>query len=302
MTDKSFLEIFHRYNPTKDKKQLLESAVGTKVKYQKEPMRVEVELSFSTHVDAELIYEIEDDLRALYEAESFKILPHFPPEIFEIGYFSEIAAEAALCGAITNGFFSGAEFSDNGETITIGIPYFGYAVSFVTDGNTEAILSNILRSRYGVNRKIRIVEGNGAEERQRIIEQRKLDTIKRVEAENKERFAEEFRAKKAADEAAEMADPHYGFDKKAGISSMTGVSEDLSDTLFKRGCVTYKTEGAELIFGEPFEITEPSPISDADNIRGQGIFLGTVFACETKESRSGVPATTGTLPLTHFTQ
>ena len=65
MAEKSFLEIFQRYNPTKDKRALLESVVGTKVKYQKEPMRVEVELSFSAHVDAELIYEIEDDCRAL---------------------------------------------------------------------------------------------------------------------------------------------------------------------------------------------------------------------------------------------
>ena len=288
MAEKKFLEIFQRYNPTKDKRALLESAVSTKVKYQREPMRVEVELSFDAHVEAELIYEIEDECRELYSAESFKILPHFPPEIFEIGYFSEISAEAALCGAITNGFFSGAEFSDDGETITIGIPYFSLAVNFVINGNTEVILANILRSRYGIDRKIRIVEGSGAEERQRAIEERKRETIKRAEAENKERFAEEFRAKRAAEEAVERAnDPHYDFDKKAGISSMTGVSEDISDTLFRRGCVTYKTDSSELIYGEPFDIVEPSPISDAESVRGQGIFLGTVFSCETKESRAG---------------
>ncbi len=288
MAEKKFLEVFQRYNPTKEKRTLIESAVGTKVKYQREPMRFEVEMTFDSHVDAELIYEIEDDCRILYAAESFKILPHFPSEIFDIGYFSEIAAEAALCGAITNGFFSGAEFSDNGEEITIGIPYFSQAVSFVTDGNTESILSNILRSRYGVERKIRIVEGKGAEERYRAIEQRKLDTIKRAEAENKEKFREEFRAKRAAEEALERAnDPHYDFDKKAGISNMTGVSEDISDTLFRRGCVTYKTDDPSVIFGEPFEITEPSPISDVEKVRGQGIFLGTVFSCETKESRAG---------------
>ena len=288
MAEKSFLEIFQRYVPTKDKRILLESVLSTKVKYQKEPMRVEAELSFASHVDPELIYEIEDELRALYGAESFKILPHFPPEIFEISYFPEIAAEAALCGAITNGFFSGAEFSDNGEMITIGIPYFSQAVSFITNGNTEAILANILRSRYGIERKIQIVEGRGAEERRRVIEQRKIDKIRLAETENREKIADEIRARRAAEEAVERAnDPHYDFEKKAGISAMTGVSEDISDTLFKRGCVTYKTDGAELIYGEKFDIIEPTPLSAAEGVRGQGVFLGTVFFCDTKESRSG---------------
>ena len=288
MAEKGFLEIFKRYNPTKDKRVLLESAVSTKVKYQKEPMRVEAELTFESHVEAELIYEIEDELRALYEAESFKILPHFPPEIFDISYFPEIAAEAALCGAITNGFFSGAEFSDNGESIIIGIPYFSQAVSFVTNGNTEIILANILRSRYGVERKILIVEGSGAEERKRLIEQRKIDKIRLAEMENREKVAEEIRARRAAEEAVERAnDPHFDFEKKAGISSMTDVSEDISDTLFRRGCVTYKTDKTEVIYGEKFDIIEPTPLAAADSVRGQGIFLGTVFFCDTKESRAG---------------
>jgi CheY-like chemotaxis protein len=75
-------------------------------------MRVEVELSFDTHVDPMLIYEIEDECRTLYGAESFKILPHFPPESFTAECFDEIACEAAVCGAVTNGFFSAQRVSE----------------------------------------------------------------------------------------------------------------------------------------------------------------------------------------------
>ena len=107
MAEKKFLEVFSKYNPTKDKRQLLESATGASFRYTKVPMRVEVELSFDEHKDAELIYEIEDECRELYGAQIFKILPHFPPESFSVEHFSEIAAEAALCGAVTNGFFFG---------------------------------------------------------------------------------------------------------------------------------------------------------------------------------------------------
>ena len=96
MAEKKFLEVFSRSKPTKDTKELLESAERAVFRDTQEPMRVEIELSFSEHKDAYLIYEIEDDCRTLYGAESFKILPHFAPETFNISYFSEIAAEAAL--------------------------------------------------------------------------------------------------------------------------------------------------------------------------------------------------------------
>ena len=288
MAEKKFLEVFSRYKPTKEKRLLLESAENTIIRYNKEPMRFEIELSFAEHKDAYLIYEIEDECRTLYGAQSFKILPHFAPETFDISYFSEIAAEAALCGAVTSGFFSGAEYIDDGEVITVGIPYFMSGVEFVKGANTEIMLSNILKSRYGLTRKIVITEGNGAEARKQLIEQRKLDTIKRVEVENRERALEEMRAIKEKDEAlAREKDPHYDFDKKDGISSATGVSRDISETVFVRGGTTYSTEGAKEIYGEPFEITEPSLISDAKNIKGQGIFLGTVFNKDIKESRAG---------------
>ena len=288
MAEKKFLEVFSRYKPTKEKRLLLESAENTVIRFNRDPMRFEVELSFSEHKDAYLIYEIEDDCRTLYGAESFKILPHFAPETFDISYFSEIAAEAALCGAVTNGFFSGAEFTDDGEVITVGIPYFTNGVNFVKNGNTAVMLSNILKSRYGITRSINITEGSGAEARQRQIEERKIDTIKRIEVENKERALEEIRAAREREIAiAREKDPHYDFDKKDGISAATGVSEDISDTVFKRGGTIYSTEGAEVIYGEPFEIVEPSLISDAKDIKGQGIFLGTVFFAEIKESRAG---------------
>ena len=288
MAEKKFLDVFTRYKPTKEKRALLDSAVSASFRYTKEPMRVEVDLTFDSHKEAELIYEIEDECRALYEAQSFKILPHFPPESFDIAYFSEIATEAALCGAVTNGFFSGAEYSDNGEVITVGIPYFSSGVAFVKGANTESMLSNILRSRYGIIRKISIEEGSGAAERAKLIEERKISIIQRVEEENREKAAEEMRqiAENRLNEA-KANDPHFDFEKKAGISSLTGVSEDISETKFIRGASTFITEGSELIYGEEFDIIEPTPLSDATSVKGLGVFLGTVFSVELKENRAG---------------
>lgn len=288
MADKKFLDVFLRYAPTKDKKELLNSALRAEFRYTRVPMRVEVDLFFNSHKDAELIYEIEDECRELYGAESFKILPHFPPACFSVDYFSEIATEAALCGAVTNGFFSGAEYFDNGECITAAIPYFSSGIEFVKNGNTEIILANILRSRYGVERKILIEEGKGAEERARIIAERREKRIADAEAENRERvatLAREAEERRVAEERA--ADPHYDFDKKAGISSKTGINENLAETVFARGCSIYKTDSPELIYGESFEIDDPTPLSDLERAKGVAVMLGTVFSVETKENRTG---------------
>ncbi|MBE6635838.1 MAG: PolC-type DNA polymerase III [Ruminococcaceae bacterium] len=284
---KRFLEVFSRYSPDKEKRELLDSASEASFRYTKEPMRVEVELTFTEHKDAELIYEIEDECRALYEAQSFKILPHFPPESFKVEYFSEIATEAALCGAITNGFFSGAEFKDNGSTVIVGIPYFSGGVNFVKNANTEAMLSNILRSRYGVIRNIVIEEGSGAEERMRAIDARREQIIRQAEEDNRARLSEEIRAGREARAAEAAEDPHFGFDKKAGISDVTDISEDISESEFIRGSSHYDVKGAEPIYGEPFDIVEPTPLAAIGSVRGQGIFLGTVFSVELKENRNG---------------
>ena len=75
--EKKFFDVFSRYKPSAEKKALLERGHSARFRYTKDPMRVEVDLSFDAHEDAELIYEIEDECRELYSAESFKILPHF---------------------------------------------------------------------------------------------------------------------------------------------------------------------------------------------------------------------------------
>ena len=67
--EKKFFDVFAKYSPTEEKRALLMRGHNAKFRYTKEPMRVEVDLSFDSHEDAELIYEIEDECKALYSAE-----------------------------------------------------------------------------------------------------------------------------------------------------------------------------------------------------------------------------------------
>ncbi len=288
MTDKKFLDIFKKYNPSKEKRELLDRAVSADFRWVKEPMRVEVELTFSARESAELIYEIEDECRTLYCAESFKILPHFPPEEFKTELFCEIVNEAARFGAVTHGFFSGAEYSDDGDTITAKIPYADNGISFVKNADSEQILSNILYNRYRIRRKISIISGESYLDREAELEARRARIIADAERENRERAAlvREEQKRKAEDEARAQ-DPHYDFAPKAGISSLTGYHSAVSDTEFIMGASRYSTAGAETLAGDDFDITEPTPLASADSARGNVIFIGTVFDVSLKESRNG---------------
>ena len=289
MADTKFLDVFKRYTPTGDKRELLLRADSVKVRYTKEPpLRVEVEMSFSAREDAELIYEIEDECRELYSAHSFKILPHFPPDTFSLSCIDEIAFEAAACGAVTNGFFTNAKYSDDGECISVAIPFSGAGIDFVKNADTENILANILYSRYGVTRRFVICESGGAEEYHADWERRRIDLMNKAEADGREKFLRErAEAAQRREEEAKASDPYYDFEAKAGISSATGVSRAISDTKCVMGSTTYDYSECEAVFGDDFDVTEPTPLADVLTSRGKALVLGTAFEVTMKETRAG---------------
>ena len=286
--EKKFFDVFSRYKPSEEKRALLERGHSARFRYTKNPMRVEVDLSFDSHEDAELIYEIEDECRQLYSAESFKILPHFTPECFDMRYFDEITYEAALCGAVTHGFFNGAKYFDDGCTITVSLPFCNAGVEFVRSSNSEAIIANILNNRYGVSRTVSIVCGEGAVERSREWEKRREVKLADAERQSREKFiADRERIAKEQEAQARAADPTYDFEAKAGISSATGTAEAVGDFVYKMGATTYDFSSASCVFGEDFTIENPTPLSDAPNAKGRAVFLGTLFDVSTKETRAG---------------
>ena len=285
---RSFLSVFKRYAPDDNKRALLERATGATFKYSKDPMRVEVTLDFPSHEEAELLYEIEDECRTLYEAESFRIFPHFPDSEYTAERLDEIIYEASLCGAVTHGFFSEASFSDDGETVSIGIPFSPYGVDFVKNANTEQILTSILESRYGIRRRFNVYMGAGAERHEEELDRRRAEILARVERENREQFVRDREAAiREREEAAKAADPHYDFDTKAGISQLTGFCERVDEQIMRVGATTYDFSAPELIMGEDFQVIEPTPLADADKVKNTTLFLGTIFEVTSKEARGG---------------
>ena len=286
MQTKGFFDVFTRYKPALEKRNLLESATDAKFRYTKAPMRVEVELSFAKHVDAEILYEIEDECRTLYNAESFKIFPHFPPSEYTPERFDEITYEAANCGAVTHGFFSFAHYVDEGDTLRIELPFYETGIEFVRNANTEAILSNILLSRYGIKKNMLITAGKGAEELERQMCERREQILIKAEEENREKIKKERALALERKEAEDKAnDPYYGFESRAGISSLAGVNEVVGENLYQMGATLYDVSEPEHLYGDNFDIVRPTPLSELEKNTQNTVFLGTVFETGQKEIR-----------------
>ncbi len=286
---KTFSELFFRYTPTKEKKTLLDRAYDCKVRYSKEPLKIEVDLFFEGHEDPELIYEIQDECRDAYEAETFKILPHYPASSFSSAYYAEIFAEAAIYGAVTQGFFRSAKVEEaDGDTVFVRIPFADNGVDFVSESGTEEILSRILFSRFGMQKKFRLIPDRFlAAEVDSRLEKERREALLAAEEENRNRYLREREErKKEEEEKARLSDPHYDFEKRAGLLASAGVCEAVEQSVFRVGNSVYDVKDATLIFGSDFDITEPQSAADA-KIGRTVLLLGTVFSSNGKENRAG---------------
>ncbi len=296
--EKRFFDVFIKYNPTPEKRELLMRGENAQFRYSKNPMRVEVELTFNQHEDALLIYDIEDECREFYGAESFKIFPHFPPSTFKMENFDEITTEATLCGAVTHGFFNNATYEDDGNTITANIPFTICGIDFVKSANTEKILSNILLSRYGIHRRVVIKSADGAEANAREWETRRAKMLVDMERENRERYVRERNAAEArALEEARANDPTFDFERRAGVSNAIDTFDWLDDNILSVGANVYDVSDSKLLFGDDFVIDKPTPIAEIDKARGNVVVIGTVFSLESKEARGKEGKTTYTIGI-----
>ncbi len=285
-----FFDIFKRYTPSEEKRAVLcrGEFIRPPHKVGGDPLCWEAELSFPRHVDAELLYEAEAECAEVYGMTSVRLFPHFPSSEFSLDRFNELSSEAALCGAVTMGFFRGAQLSDDGQTITVRIPFAEGGVAFVRRANTEQLMSNILRSRYGVVRNFVIEQGDHADEHSRQLEQRRAAAMEEAQRENVRRLREQQQAREQeAQERARAEDPTYDFERRSSLIQTQKQAEEISEGIFRLGLYTYDCRDATLICGETFDINEPNTLSAADRLHGSALFIGTVFELTSKESRSG---------------
>ena len=286
MTEKEVYEslIAARYAPQEAaRRRVLDVGKNQRLRFAtKEPPRLELNVDFDRRQDAETLYAIEDDLCRMTGAYSFRIFPHYPSSEFSPSAMGEIFAEAAKIGAVANGFFYEAETRDDGETLTVEIPFLQSGVSMVQ--KTAALLSAILANRYGVTRRVLIVSGDNAAEK--TAERRAAVR----EAERRHLSEEISRAAALEAKRAEVSPPSENPDFSHAVSLNAELAEvkKEGDTVVSVGNTRFEIGEPELVLGALFRPDNPTPIAEAHKKEGTTlVVIGELFSKELRESRSG---------------
>ena len=121
---KTLREYFKKYVPTPEQETILNNAVATNSKIDKVNRIIEVHVDMSYVVPKEELYEIELGVAKAYDLFLCKILPHYPPVLFESSYIPQILIEAERTGAVAKGFFWNYTYELKDGTLKIKIPFF----------------------------------------------------------------------------------------------------------------------------------------------------------------------------------
>ena len=254
---KRFFDFFTRYKPNEDVRKILELAENVSVRVAKTPLRIEVAARFPYVLGNGFLYSIEEELRLMYSAESFRILPSFPPEAFSLASVADIVDEAIRVGAIARGFLNGATYADDGQAITVSVPFMENAIAFMESASTTDILAAITKSRFGIDRRYVIVPMENAQE---LTEGRRAD-YDRVIAEADARALAEFREMMSASEGT-GEDPYADFAFQSKLEPGENEALSVTGTTVRVGNSVFDFSESESVLGDPFEIEKAVSMSE----------------------------------------
>ncbi len=290
MLNKNFFEVFRRYQPQGEKRRLLEMAEGLDVRFCRDPFRVEVDLYFGEEQSSPLLYAIEDELRTIYEARSFRIFPKYPAALFSVSAMPAVLLEAERIGAVTHGFFEAPHFTLEGDVLYVDLPFTAPGIDLLGLAKTDEILSGIIHSRYGCSLRVKIrptVDASEQTARRQAEQERamqELDQRIRAQAEERRRTAV-LMDKQQGIATVDGQDERADFTRARSLLPAAAAPQ-LENGRLHIGSATFLTGEAQLLYGQPFSITDPLPLSDVREARGVTV-LGRIFEASMDENRTG---------------
>ena len=291
--DKRFFDFFKRYKTDDKTRQMLESGTNVRVRLSKDPLRLEIYITFPMVLRNHTLYTVEQELCAYCEAESVRIFPTYPSSLFDVCFMEDVVEEAVRSGVIVKGYFDEAVYEDDGETVRAVLPFVDTALSFMSSSGTCEVLERILSLRFSIARRVLVVASHDAEARTKQRLERNAEILREADRQALEEMRAAMRARAEAEE--EEKDPHADFTR---VSSLIGgeATVEVDDAgLVRIGNMCFDTEGSEAILGEAFSFDRIKMMSEVTEPRGTHVIFGEVFSVETKEKNDGarIQATVG---------
>jgi len=279
--DKKFFDYFKLYKPDSDVRRVLEDASELRVLVSKQPLRIEVHAFFPYIVRNAFLRAVENELREMYDAASFRILPKFPSELFSTEALEDVVEEAIFVNVITRGFLDEAIYEDDGETVTARVPFLNNAISFMSNSGTAEMLGRIIESRFGIKRRVKIIPSSDASERTKAREESHEAVLREADDRALEEFREMIRAKRTENAPV---DEHPDFALQKKLFSTNEVLTKTSETTYTVGDMCFDCAGSEVLWGDAFDLDQVIAMNTIDSAGGTVVVMGEIFSAETKEN------------------
>ena len=271
-----FLTKFDKYTPQGEKKIILENAYLNRFRADKEKRMLEAFVSFSEIIPKEILYAIEEEIAEAYKLTLVRIFPTYPSALFDECYIPEAMTELQRIGAVSRGFFKDYKSTLDGNKLIIEISFSNGGIDLLYHADTPKILSNIIRSEFGISLDVEIKQEEGFVFDYNEYLEEQNEAIKKFEF-------EEIAQNESV--SVEINDTP----RKMVVSLMSEgiITPEISENgIVKVGNMTFDISSPEAVYGSPFEI-DPAPLRNITSPIRRVTVLGTAYGIDAKETRKG---------------
>lgn len=270
MSERSFGALFSPYLPTEQLSESLASGEVENMEMEHATRRIECVVRFSAPVSAEELGRVEQLLSGALRLNVVSIVPVFSADLFSVDVLQDLIVMLKKQNVAVNGTFEDAEFSLEGDELTIQLSHGGVNILQTTGADRQ--LQQLIQRHYGRRIHVKLIGEETAtkdERYQKMMEQADREAAERAREEAAIRAAEAAKQPKAAtaDEPARPGKP----------ADPTRPPAD--------GLPIY-LETAQPIIGVPIK-ERPAPIKGMEADGSTVTVWGQVFRIDSRENRDG---------------
>ncbi|NLE12485.1 MAG: PolC-type DNA polymerase III [Clostridiales bacterium] len=285
-TTKTLREKLERYNAVGRNAEILDSAGKHSMRADKERRILEIRVCFDCLIPKCELHALEECIREAYGLNAAKLLPSYPAELFDGSYIPELILELESIGLVARGFFDRYDAELKGDLLRIGVDFDSGGMELLRGGQTAEILSNIIRSEFGLSVRVEIYDSGRSEERYNVFLARRNEQIADISREMAEEDARNRERSQKADEDRKAEEEKLALPRVESLYEKTAGVESLDDDCYSAGFLRFNVSEPELIYGNLPAIV-PTAIRSLNEPKRNVVCLGVTFGMESKLNRRG---------------
>ncbi len=299
---KTLPEILYKYHPDDATRELLLQATDIGVQADKEARALLLSCRFPRLIPKETLYRIENEVAEAYELHYVKLMPKYDASFFSEAYIPELIKETERVGVVARGFFHTYRYTLHDAQLTVEIPFTQSGVNLLVDARTPVTMSMILKSEFGLDMEVTVINTEDAQDVLTGRQQAMLAGLDKqlVEASRDyDRMKEHRQGQKPAESPSTQTEPAlkrvqslFTLPKEGQGAQETAGNEGAVQPVIiengqcRVGFMTFDITAPEYVIGHEFDI-KPTPLSAVDRPQRNLILVGEVFGFTKEASRNG---------------